>query len=1139
MNFRSHNKGKAFLWMLSMVLVLSISNSSRAWSQSASGVESENEGQEVAKAFFGNADLQESNSSIVNKVVSLQMENVQLLDALKQVAGEHSLRLTYSKEVLPLNKTVTVNLKQVTFNKLMYTLLEGTGLKYAISDRGNLVLFKSQQQHGEVPNLETVSGTVTDAQTGETLPSVNVALKGTTTGTTTDVDGAYSLNVPSLNDTLVFSFVGYQTAEVPINGRTSIDVGLSPEAIQGEDVVVVGYGTQSTRQLSSSVSNVSSEDLGDQPVGQLTQKLQGKVSGAQISQTTGIPGQGMDIRIRGAASLTAGNDPLYVVDGNPIVGDISNINPNDIESISVLKDASASALYGSRASNGVVLIETKEAVPGETRVDYNAYTGLQQVPQRGRPDMMNAREFATFKKEIAEFRGQSVDPVYQNPEEYGEGTDWYDAITEVAPVHDHTLTLSTGTETFSTTASAGFFKQDGVIVGSGYERYSLRINSRYQPHEDLSIGLNIAPTRSENSNSNSTDGLGAVINENLQTSPIAPLRNPDGSLTLTAFSPGMFPTPNYVRTQKDRVVDNRNTQILANLFAEYEIVDGLSAKVSGNIDKGDYRNFTFNPTTTGARGVGLYDTPFSSLYQGSYLSWVNENTLEYQSEIGNHNFDILAGFTAQKFRQDASSIQADNYPDNKVQTIGAAGTVSSSSSVDEWTLLSYLARVNYSYDEKYLLTASIRRDGSSRFGEENRWGNFPSLSLGWVISEEDFMPETETLSFLKLRAGIGVTGNFSIGNYTHIPTISSANYVFGSSIASGRSVDNLADNGLGWESNRQFNLGLDMYFLNDRIQLQYDYYQKLTSDLLFNVEVPEASGFSNIQTNIGELNFWGHEIAVNSTNIQNSDFSWTTDFNISFDRNEVESLGNRTSSLITGPGSGLIGGSHITKEGEPVGMLYGMIHEGVYVNQEEFDNSPKHSTSQVGTVKFRDTNGDGVITVDDATVIGNPHPDFVFGMTNNLNYKNFDFSVSVSGTYGNDVLRGAEQTLTNLDGVFNVLSNVQDRWRSPENPGSGRYGSVASGTTYLERDWWGTQFMYDASHISINNITLGYSIPTGQSDFLRRFRVYGSVQQVHIFTSYPGANPQVSQSQASTGLGIDGGSYPVPRTYTLGVNIGF
>ncbi|MEX2592873.1 MAG: TonB-dependent receptor [Anditalea sp.] len=1026
--------------------------------------------------------------------------------------------------------------------KSVYELLIRTIRYFGMGIFGQLLLVGLCLAHEVDPQKAqmaiNVSGKVTSSSDGLGIPAVSILVKGTSTGTVADLDGNYTIDLSDENGILVFSSLGYATQEIAVNGRAVIDVVME-EDMQGlDEVVVVGYGTQSTRHLSSSVSRVNADDFADLPVAQFAQKLQGKVSGVQIAQTTGTPGGGVDIRIRGAASITAGNDPLFVVDGNPIVGGISNINPNEIESISVLKDASATALYGSRAANGVVLIETKKAVAGETRVDYNAYSGIQQVPQRGRPDMMNAREFATWKKEIAEFRGQTVHPDYENPNEYGEGTDWYDAITQLAPMQDHSLSISTGTETFSTTATAGYLNQDGVILGSGYERFSLRVNTDFRPHEKLNIGFNVAPTYSQNTNTG-VDGVGSVVNETLQTSPLAPLRNPDGSLTLTATSPGMFPTPNYARTLRDRVVDNSDTRILANMFAEYQIANGLFIKTSGNIDKGDSRNFTFNGTTTGTRGVGLYDIPFSSLNQSTYLSWVNENILNYQVDVKGHSFDAIIGFTTQKFQQDYSTINASNYPDDKVQTIGAAGTVTASSDVQEWSLLSYLARLNYNYQGKYLLSASIRRDGSSRFGAENRWGNFPSVSVGWILSEEDFMPEIEAVTFLKLRTSYGIAGNFNIGNYTHIPTISTANYVFGNDIAAGRRVDNLADQEIGWESNKQFNIGVDLNLLNDRIDFTYNYYHKTTSDLLFNVRVPQASGFSNIQTNIGELQFWGHEFSVGSSNIQKKDFTWTTDFNISFDRNQVMSMGTRTSELITGPGSGLIGGSHITTEGQPIGMLYGMIHEGVYNNQEEFDNSPKHSTSQVGTAKFRDVNGDEVITVDDATIIGNPHPDFIFGMTNRIQYRDFDFSVTLSGTYGNDVLRGSEQTLTNLDGVFNVLSNVKDRWRSPEEPGSGRYGSLAAGTTYLERDWWGSQMLYDASHLYINNITLGYRFSLHDKSFFRNLRVYGSVQNAHVFTDYPGANPQVSQSQASTGLGIDGGSYPVPRTYTLGVNIGF
>lgn len=1106
--------------------------------------------------------------------IAMSVKNRPLSEVFSHIEQQSGYKFFYDNKLVKKGNKVTLDVRDESIGQVLDRVMKGQPFTYSIIDKTIVIKKKPETVRdprsgaGPVPiqmkdpgdhamgqvadkRMEslmnrlsepqktdlTVKGKITDKK-GDGLPGVSIVLKGSEQGAISNPDGTFSISVPDGNAVLVFSFVGYIGQEVVVGSKTSIDIVLRDDEKSLDELIVVGYGKQSTRQLSSSVATVNGKDFADLPVSQFTQKLQGKLAGVQISQATGTPGAGMTVRIRGAASINGGADPLYVVDGNPIVGGISNINPNEIESISVLKDASATALYGSRAANGVVLIETKKAVAGKTKIDYSTYFGLQQVPQRGRPDMMNAREFATWRKELAQERGLDVDPVFQNPDQYGNGTNWFDAITRTALMTDHSLSLSTGTEKFSTTATAGFLSQEGVVVGSGYKRYSLRVNTHFRPAEKVNIGLNIAPTYSTNTNSG-VDNVGGAFNEALQTSPLAPLRNPDGTLTLTAFSPGMFATPNYARTLTDRVVANNDTRILSNLYAEYQPVRGLYLKTSGNIDMSSSRGFNFNGTTTGERGVGLYKTPSAVLNQGSYLSWVNENTLNYQKEVGNHTFDGLIGFTAQKFRQDASTVNGSNYPDDKVQTISAAGTITASSSIQEWSLLSYLARVNYSYKGKYLVSASVRRDGSSRFGVDNRWGSFPSVSLGWILSEESFLSQIKTISFLKLRLSYGVTGNFNIGNYTHIPTISTANYVFNNVVAGGRRVDNLADQGVGWESNEQYNIGVDVNLLNNRINFTYNYYRKNTSDLLFNVAVPRASGYANIQTNIGGLKFWGHEISVSTANIQNKNLRWNTDFNISFDRNMVTSLGNKTSRLITGPGSGVIGGSHLTVVGQPIGMLYGMDHLGVYKDQADFDSSPKHSTSQVGTAKFRDVNGDGVITVGDATIIGNPHPKFIFGMTNTLQYRNFDFSATLSGTYGNDILRGSEQTLTNLDGVFNVLSDVKDRWRSPENPGKGRYGSLAAGTTGLERDWWGNQMMYKASHISINNVTLGYAVPLKSNIALERLRIYASVQQLHIFTKYPGANPQVAVSTASTGLGIDGGSYPVPRTYTLGVNVGF
>ncbi|MDR8390912.1 TonB-dependent receptor [Aliifodinibius sp. S!AR15-10] len=1091
---------------------------------------------------LSNEDVVQSEvvSDQLKQLIELDLRSAPLEKALQRVAQKAGLKLMYNKQSLP-GKYVTIQKKAVTLYDALWEILDDTGLRFALSQNQQLVLMKMKKPSKEV-TMETVTGQVTDAQTGDPMPGVNISVLGTTTGTSSGSDGSYSLNVPSLSDTLMFSFIGYQTEQVPINGRTTIDLAMAPQAIQGSDIVVVGYGTQSTRDISGSVQNITSEGLEDLPVAQLGQKLQGKLSGVNINQNTGAPGEGIKVRVRGAASITAGSDPLYVVDGMPITGDISNFNPNEIESISVLKDASATSLYGSRAANGVVLIETKKAVAGQTQVNFNASYGVQQIPQRGRPNVMEADEYAQFQKEIDEFNGRPVDEAFQDPSQYGNGTDWYDAVTEAAPIQDYSLSLSTGTETFSTTAVAGYLNQDGVVIGTGYERYSLRVNTDFQPIDNLNIRFNVAPNVAMNTNSNTDDAPwnGGILSGAVLSTPLAPARNDDGSLPLIAQDPATFGNPNFLRTARERVNDEKETQLLSNAIIEYEILDGLSLKTSGNVDLGSRRFFNFNPSTTGQLFAPPPIIPNGFLLESTYTSWVNENTLTFQRDLGDHSIDALVGATAQKFELNTSEITATNYPDDKVREVSAAGQTTIASDVQEWSLLSYLARVNYSYKDRYLFSASIRRDGSSRFGSNNRWGNFPSVSAGWIISEEPFMPESDLISFLKLRASYGVVGNFSIGNYTHISTISSANYAFGSGLASGRAVDNLGDQGLGWETNKEYNLGLDVNFFDERLQLTYNYYRKNTSDLLYNVEVPLASGFGNIQTNIGELKFWGHEFSVKSFNIENTNLSWSTDFNISFDRNEVVELGTQNAALFSG-----IAESHITEVGEPIGQFYGLIHDGVYDDQEEFDNSPKHTTSQVGTVKFRDVNGDGIITQDDRTVIGNPHPDFTFGMTNTVRYKNFDFSLTLSGAYGNDIIRLEEQYLTNLDGVFNVLEGLKDRWKSPEDPGDGRYGSVAQGTTFLERDWWNSRFIYDGSNITARNITLGYTLPVSSNSMISRLRFYGSVQNAFIITSYPGPNPEVNTNAdtegggGDTALGIDQTAYPIPRTVSFGVNLSF
>lgn len=1006
----------------------------------------------------------------------------------------------------------------------------------------NAVLAQSQR----------VSGIVKDEK-GQPVQGVSVMVKGSSSGTATTSDGKFFINAP-VNATLVFTSVGFAAKEVEINNRENIDVQLTSQSAALGEVIVVAYGNTTKKTTTGAVQTVSTKELQDIPAAQVTQKLQGKLAGVQINQTTGKPGQGMQVRIRGQASILAGSDPLYVVDGFPIVGDISNINPDEIESITVLKDAASTSLYGSRAANGVILIQTKSAKSGKTSIGVNAYYGFQQVPEKGRPDMMNATEFAQFKKESFEDLGVAVPEVFQNPSQYGEGTDWYGGMLQTAPIHNYSVSLSSNKERFSTSATTGYFDQDGVMLNSNYKRFSLRINSEFKATDKVKVGLNVAPTYAIN-NIPSSDGAfyaifidpvrsGGLLYNALLTWPMLPYKNDDGTLPLTAWIPGAggFPTPNWYRSVQEITNTTKTSRLLSNAYIEYQPIQGLSLKSSVNVDLGNERFNNFNPSTASTGFASLPPVTASAVESSNqYNSWLWENTAVYKKTISNHNFELLAGYTAQKFHGDYTQIRATDFPDDRIHTIQTALNIDRTATFDdkqEWGLISYIGRLNYNYKGRYILTAAIRRDGSSRFGADNKWGNFPSVSAGWVASDEQFLQHIKNLSFLKVRASYGVTGNNNIGNYTQYANVSTiTNAIFGNTVASGASVTSLSNANLGWETTKQIDAGVDISLFNNRINFSYDYYTKRTSNLLYNVAVPQESGFSSFTGNIGELKFWGHEFTLGTKNLTGN-FKWSTDINISINKNKVLSLAPGIERIYSD--------ANITMVGQPLGLFYGLIQEGVYVDQADFDKSPKYVLSQVGTIKFKDVNGDGVITYggddDDRTIMGNPWPKFLYGITNSFAYKNFDLTIVGSGSYGNDILRRTEQGTTNLDGVFNVLADVKDRWRSPENPGSGKYGTTKY-ATFMERDFNNSRFVSDGSFFTIKNITLGYMVPVKRSKTISSVRVYASVQQAYVFTKYPGVNPEVStdatgRAVSALNQGNDWGTYPVPRTYTFGVNVG-
>lgn len=1083
--------------------------------------------------------------------LSMRMNNVSVANAMVELKKKTGYTFVYENG--DLDRTRKVNVSATNLNDAVKQILDGQNVTYEISGKNIIIAKQARRINGNATQQgkkHKVTGVIKDAN-GEPIIGASIMEQGSSNGTITDLDGHFTLETTD-DAVLAITYIGYDKQTVRVNGRNNIAIMMKENVKQLSETVVMAYGTQKRRDVTGSMQTLDFSELGDLPVAQFTQKMQGQLAGVQVNQASGTPGQGISVKIRGAASLSTGAEPLYVVDGFPVTGDINSINPNEIESMSVLKDAAATALYGSRAAFGVVLITTKKAKTSKTTVDLDAYYGVQSVPQQGRPDMMNGTEWAQFRKESYEDLGVSVPEIFQNPSQYGEGYDWYDAMLRTAPIQSYNVTIRSGNDKFSNSTVLGYFNQKGVTLNSDYQRFTMRTNSEYKFNRNLKAIFGLAPMYS-NENRPGTNGAffnggGGLLANATLASPILSWVDENGDYPVSITTPGVtqVDTPNWVRSIKDTKNKYINKRLLANAALELTPIDGLVLKEALSVDVGSTYHHYFQPSTAGRGFAAAPSQTNANLAEENnrYYSWLSETTANYSRTLGKHSLDVLVGFTAQKFRSDYSGIWGSNYADDRIETIDAA-LVKSNPSMDiqEWSLLSYLGRVNYSFAEKYLLSASIRRDGSSRFGSDNKWGNFPAVSAGWIASEEGFMKHFRNwLSMFKIRGSYGLIGNNNIGNYTQYNVISKSNAVFGSSVASGTTVTNMGNINLGWEKTSEFDLGVDISILNNRITFTYDYYNKTTKELLYSLSVPRESGFSSFMGNVGKLRFWGHEFAVVSHNLTKA-FKWDTNFNISFSDNKVLALSGLSDQLVAY--TGIV--STITKVGGRIGQFYGMVQDGVYMNQADYDASPKAVDSEVGTIKFHDVNGDGAITYDDEggdkTVIGNPFPDFTFGMTNTFYYKNFDLSVLITGSVGNDIATPMEQGMTNLDGLFNVLKDVKDRWRSEDNPGAGKYGKTTSGTG-RERDQFHTRYVKDGSYLSFKNVTLGYTFPENSIKFVKRLRLYMSAQNLFLITNYPYGNPEVGVDYdgnvASSLLqGIDYSSYPVPRTFTFGVNVTF
>ncbi|HEV7351082.1 TonB-dependent receptor [Telluribacter sp.] len=997
-----------------------------------------------------------------------------------------------------------------------------------------------------------VTGTVRD-EAGASLPGVSVVLKGTQRGTTTDADGKFSLAVPDNGATLIFSFVGYAPQEVPVGNQSVLDIRMQSDERALEELVVVGYGTQKKSDLTGSVSSLRDKDFNPGANASVDQMMLGRSAGVQINQTSSEPGGGVSIRIRGANSLNAGSEPLYVIDGLPIDNGsllsassggagtgtnnnprnpLNSINPNDIASIEILKDASATAIYGSRGANGVILITTKKGNKGKIGVNYDFNTGIQTVPNK--LDVLNTSQYIQFMNDLAKDEGKA--PVFTAADiaQIGAGTDWQDQVYQKAPLNSHNISVSGGDDKTTFFSSLNYFNQEGVVKRSGIKKYIARVNLERKLGERAVIGVNINTSLVKDANSidgvNNNENAGP-INSALLYDPTEPIFAGDGrfsqSKNLTINNP--------VSLIEGLSSTNATNRTMGSIFVKYTILPGLDAKLNFGSDRQTSRRDLFNSTKTlnGLSAKGIAN--IATLERSNVLM---EYTMNYNRQLNEKStLNLLGGVTYQYFNNRSFSGIIRGFPSDALSTnnlgLGDTNLDNLFSGQEDNSILSYLSRVNYTLNDKYLFTASLRADGSSRFGANNKFGYFPSVALGWRLSEEGFLP-----SFfydLKLRASWGLTGNQEINNYASLTTYTTgATAVFNNAVNVGTRPSRIANPDLKWESTEQTNIGIDASILQGRISATVDYFIKNTRDMLIDLPLPRATGFNSILSNVGKMQNKGVEVMLTSTNVKKGQFSWSTTLNFAAIRNKITDLGDVTN-IITGSIES-IGPTSIVTVGYPAFSYYGYEVTGLFQQGDNIAGSAQPG-SKPGYPIFRDVNGDNKITPLDQQIIGNPFPDFTFGISNNVTYKRFQLDFFFQGQQGADMLNinVLESMYPNNARRNRITEQVLDRW-TPQNP-TAKWPSGVQPTAYGAGKVT-TLALQDASYIRLRNLSVGYNLPVEKLKFIQSARVYVVGQNLATFTNYIGFDPEANAFGRSN-VRVDYNGYPLARTWMLGVNVGF
>lgn len=969
----------------------------------------------------------------------------------------------------------------------------------------------------------TVQGVVKD-QTGETVIGASVMEKGTTNGTITGIDGDFSLNM-SPNGTLVVSFVGYKTQEVQVKGQKQLQVVLSEDAEMLDEVVVIGYGTMKKSDLTGAVSSIGNKDIKDSPVSNLGQAIQGKISGVQIVDA-GKPGDNVSIKIRGLGSIN-NCDPLVVIDGVPTDLGLSSLNMADVERLDVLKDASATAIYGSRGANGVVMITTKRGTEGKGKLAVSANYSFQNATNV--PSLLNAAQYAELSNDMMVNSGRNPNPEWANPSELGAGTDWMDELLRTGVMQNYTVSYSGGNEKSHYYVSGGFLEQSGIVKSVNYRRFTFQSNSDAQVLKWLKFSNNI--TFSADTKKSGSYNIGDA----LKALPIYPVKNEDGSWSGPDGNSEWYgSTRNPIGPTELNKSQTDGYNFLANLTAELTFTKWLKFKSTFGYDAKFWfiDNFTpkYNWKPTPTEETSRYKSDNKSF---TYL-WDNYFLFDH-TFAEKHRVGLMAGMSAQWNTNDYLNAQKNVFMfDNVHEMDNGEEMYAIGGNETEWALLSYMARVNYSYEDRYLLTATIRRDGSSRFGKKHRWGTFPSVSVAWRASQEKWFPKNDYINDLKVRAGYGVTGSqASVGNYSYLASYNTSVYPFG--ISSGNQTalvsSTLANPYIHWEEVAQTNIGFDASLFNSRVMFSFDAYLKETRDMLVKASIPITSGFEDTTTtytNAGKVRNQGIEMSLHTINLT-GELGWETNLTATYNKNKIKDLNSDVPYYIN-----QINNSYVTMLAKdyPINVFYGYVTDGIFQNQSEVNTHAVQPGAEPGDIRFRDLNNDGVINDSDRTVIGNPNPSWLFSMNNSLSYKGFELSVFLQGIAGNKIYNANNIDNTGMAAAYNQTTDVLKRWQGEGTSNSmprAVFGDPNQNTRVSDR------FVENGSYLRLKNITLSYTFPKQwlQKTQIENARLSLSCENVATITGYSGFDPEVGIN------GIDQNRYPISRTFSLGLNFNF